>query len=145
MRTRAVTEACANAALEKVLDGRPIRQPDPTLRPPVVMPLPASDLAGRHVVVTAGGTAEAIDPVRYVGNRSTGKMGVAIATSAPHASPQPISSGSPFTYFSDTRELIHGSAGGSGLAVVNASGQASYGFTFNMPTGATPGQTVANL
>jgi phosphopantothenoylcysteine decarboxylase/phosphopantothenate--cysteine ligase len=70
------------AALEQVLDGRPIRQPDPALRPPVVMPLPASDLAGRHIVVTAGGTAEAIDPVRYVGNRSTGKMGVAIAQAA---------------------------------------------------------------
>jgi phosphopantothenoylcysteine decarboxylase/phosphopantothenate--cysteine ligase len=38
-----------------------------------------SDLAGRHVVVTAGGTAEPIDPVRFVGNRSSGKMGMAIA------------------------------------------------------------------
>ncbi len=37
------------------------------------------DLAGRHVVVTAGGTREAIDPVRYLGNRSTGRMGFAIA------------------------------------------------------------------
>ncbi|MEA2678088.1 MAG: phosphopantothenoylcysteine decarboxylase / phosphopantothenate---cysteine ligase [Chloroflexota bacterium] len=70
------------AALEKVLEGRPIRQPDPAQRPPVAMPPPASDLAGWHVVVTAGGTAEAIDPVRYVGNRSTGKMGVAIAQAA---------------------------------------------------------------
>ena len=41
-----------------------------------------TDLAGRHVVVTAGGTAEPIDPVRYVGNRSTGKMGIAIAEEA---------------------------------------------------------------
>jgi phosphopantothenoylcysteine decarboxylase/phosphopantothenate--cysteine ligase len=41
-----------------------------------------ADLAGRHVVVTAGGTAEAIDPVRFIGNRSTGKMGVAIARAA---------------------------------------------------------------
>ena len=37
---------------------------------------------GRHVVVSAGGTAEAIDPVRFIGNRSTGKMGVAIAEAA---------------------------------------------------------------
>lgn len=36
-------------------------------------------LAGQHVIVTAGGTREAIDPVRYVGNRSSGKMGNAIA------------------------------------------------------------------
>ena len=70
------------AALEKVLDGLPVRQPDPTLRPPVVMPQPTSDLAGWRVVVTAGGTAEAIDPVRYIGNRSTGKMGIAIAQAA---------------------------------------------------------------
>ncbi len=40
------------------------------------------DLAGRHVVVTAGGTAEPIDPVRFVGNRSSGKMGMAVAEDA---------------------------------------------------------------
>ncbi|MGE0599646.1 MAG: bifunctional phosphopantothenoylcysteine decarboxylase/phosphopantothenate--cysteine ligase CoaBC [Dehalococcoidia bacterium] len=40
------------------------------------------DLAGRHVVVSAGGTQEAIDPVRFIGNRSTGKMGFAIAEAA---------------------------------------------------------------
>jgi phosphopantothenoylcysteine decarboxylase/phosphopantothenate--cysteine ligase len=40
------------------------------------------DLAGRHVVVTAGGTQEPIDPVRYVGNRSSGKMGYALASEA---------------------------------------------------------------
>src|ERR1035437_9051831 len=39
-------------------------------------------LAGLHVVVSAGGTAEAIDPVRFVGNRSSGKMGIAIAQDA---------------------------------------------------------------
>jgi phosphopantothenoylcysteine decarboxylase/phosphopantothenate--cysteine ligase len=41
-----------------------------------------SDYAGRHVVVTAGGTAEPIDPVRFVGNRSSGKMGAAVAREA---------------------------------------------------------------
>lgn len=40
------------------------------------------DLAGRHVVVSAGPTHEPIDPVRFVGNRSTGKMGFAIAEAA---------------------------------------------------------------
>jgi len=39
-------------------------------------------LRGRKVVVTAGGTREAIDPVRYVGNRSSGKQGYALAQSA---------------------------------------------------------------
>ena len=37
---------------------------------------------GRRVLITAGGTAEPIDPVRFIGNRSTGKMGVAIAEAA---------------------------------------------------------------
>jgi phosphopantothenoylcysteine decarboxylase / phosphopantothenate---cysteine ligase len=40
------------------------------------------DLAGRRVVVTAGGTQEAIDPVRYLSNHSSGKMGYAIAEAA---------------------------------------------------------------
>jgi len=40
------------------------------------------DLAGRKVVVTAGGTREPIDPVRYVSNYSSGKMGYAVAEAA---------------------------------------------------------------
>ena len=44
--------------------------------------LGAGDLAGLAVLVTAGPTFEAIDPVRFLGNRSTGKMGFAIATAA---------------------------------------------------------------
>jgi phosphopantothenoylcysteine decarboxylase/phosphopantothenate--cysteine ligase len=40
------------------------------------------DLAGRHVVVTAGGTREPIDPVRFIGNRSSGKQGYAFARAA---------------------------------------------------------------
>lgn len=40
------------------------------------------DLAGRVIVVSAGGTREAIDPVRFVGNHSSGKMGYAIAEAA---------------------------------------------------------------
>jgi phosphopantothenoylcysteine decarboxylase / phosphopantothenate---cysteine ligase len=44
--------------------------------------LSVQDLEGVRVVVTAGPTYEAIDPVRFVGNRSSGKMGVAIAAAA---------------------------------------------------------------
>jgi len=40
------------------------------------------DLAGKHVLVTAGGTQEAIDPVRYITNHSSGKMGYAVAEAA---------------------------------------------------------------
>lgn len=43
---------------------------------------PGTDLSGRHVLVTAGGTREPIDPVRFVGNRSSGRMGVALAEAA---------------------------------------------------------------
>src|SRR5262249_12380690 len=42
----------------------------------------AGDLAGRHVVVTAGGTSEPIDPVRFIGNHSSGLMGCALAEEA---------------------------------------------------------------
>ncbi|WP_344671397.1 bifunctional phosphopantothenoylcysteine decarboxylase/phosphopantothenate--cysteine ligase CoaBC [Catenulispora yoronensis] len=41
-----------------------------------------ADLAGLHVVVTAGGTREPIDPVRFIGNRSSGKQGYALAATA---------------------------------------------------------------
>jgi phosphopantothenoylcysteine decarboxylase/phosphopantothenate--cysteine ligase len=60
-----------------------VRAPDAAARPPALPGLPReADLTGRHVVVTAGGTAEPIDPVRFIGNRSTGKMGIAIAEAA---------------------------------------------------------------
>jgi phosphopantothenoylcysteine decarboxylase/phosphopantothenate--cysteine ligase len=43
---------------------------------------PVGDLSGRRVLVTAGGTREALDPVRFIGNRSSGKMGYAVAEAA---------------------------------------------------------------
>ena len=69
-------------AVVEAIGARPVRVPDPAARPPVVAEIRDPDLEGRHVVVSAGGTAEAIDPVRFIGNRSTGKMGVAIAEAA---------------------------------------------------------------
>ena len=47
-----------------------------------IVEVPASSLTGRRVVVTAGPTYEDIDPVRYVGNRSSGRMGFALAAEA---------------------------------------------------------------
>lgn len=44
--------------------------------------VPAKDLAGERILVTAGPTREPIDPVRYISNRSSGKMGYAIALAA---------------------------------------------------------------
>lgn len=40
------------------------------------------ELAGRSIVISAGGTREALDPVRFLGNRSSGKQGIALATAA---------------------------------------------------------------
>lgn len=68
-------------------DTGPGRLPDPdeiartalaVLRRGVVKP----DLAGRRIVVSAGGTREPLDPVRYLGNRSSGRQGYAIARAA---------------------------------------------------------------
>lgn len=42
----------------------------------------APDLVGRHVVISAGGTREPLDPVRFLGNRSSGKQGYALARTA---------------------------------------------------------------
>jgi phosphopantothenoylcysteine decarboxylase/phosphopantothenate--cysteine ligase len=66
-------------------DTGPGRLPDPAeiaelarllLERPDALP---HDLAGRRVVVSAGGTREALDPVRYLGNRSSGRQGYALA------------------------------------------------------------------
>lgn len=50
--------------------------------------LSGDDLRGKRVLVTAGGTREAIDPVRYIGNHSSGKQGLAIADAALHRGAQ---------------------------------------------------------
>ncbi len=42
----------------------------------------SGDLAGKHIIVTAGGTQEPIDPVRHISNRSSGKMGYALSEAA---------------------------------------------------------------
>ena len=69
-------------AVASVLGGRPVREPDPAARPPISEHVREPDMDGRHVVISAGGTAEPIDPVRFIGNRSTGKMGFAVARAA---------------------------------------------------------------
>lgn len=69
-------------AVVDAVAGCAVRAPDAAARPPLVESPREADLAGRHVVVTAGGTREPIDPVRFIGNRSTGRMGAAIAQAA---------------------------------------------------------------
>ncbi|MBF6606773.1 MAG: bifunctional phosphopantothenoylcysteine decarboxylase/phosphopantothenate--cysteine ligase CoaBC [Chloroflexi bacterium] len=77
------------AALPAIVDavaaavaGRPVRAPDALDRPPIASMPHEADLTDRHIIVTAGGTAEPIDPVRSITNRSSGRMGVAIAEAA---------------------------------------------------------------
>jgi phosphopantothenoylcysteine decarboxylase / phosphopantothenate---cysteine ligase len=81
-RGRLAEPAAILAAVRTAIGERPVRQPDDALRPPLLSPEREQDLAGWHIVVTAGGTAEPIDPVRFIGNRSSGRMGVAIAQAA---------------------------------------------------------------
>ena len=69
---RIVSEALA------VLAGRRARQ----AAPGAGQGTPQPGLSGRHVVVSAGGTREPIDPVRYLGNRSSGRQGAAVARAA---------------------------------------------------------------
>jgi len=66
----------------RVIGTRPIRQPDAAQRPPRGGEARVADLSGWRIIVTAGGTAEPIDPVRFIGNRSSGRMGFAIAEAA---------------------------------------------------------------
>jgi phosphopantothenoylcysteine decarboxylase/phosphopantothenate--cysteine ligase len=81
-RGRLAETASIVDAVVDVVAGRAIRAPDAADRPPVVAEAHDADLEGRHVVISAGGTIEPIDPVRFIGNRSTGKMGVALAQAA---------------------------------------------------------------
>ena len=59
-----------------------LAEPDEVLTAIAAITTGAGDLAGRRVLVTAGGTREPIDPVRYLGNRSSGRMGFALAAAA---------------------------------------------------------------
>jgi phosphopantothenoylcysteine decarboxylase/phosphopantothenate--cysteine ligase len=57
-------------------------EPEAIVAALVALVQPVRDLAGEHVLVTAGPTREPIDPVRYISNRSSGKMGYGLAAAA---------------------------------------------------------------
>ena len=73
-------EVVAGASLPDAPPGSARLRRAPDAKEP--SPQPAHDLAGEHVLITAGPTYEAIDPVRGITNRSSGKMGYAIAEAA---------------------------------------------------------------
>lgn len=62
-------------------EGR-MTEPDAIMDALIAALLAGSPLAGKRILINAGPTQEAIDPVRYIGNRSTGKMGFALAEEA---------------------------------------------------------------
>ncbi|WP_439510419.1 bifunctional phosphopantothenoylcysteine decarboxylase/phosphopantothenate--cysteine ligase CoaBC [Marinimicrobium koreense] len=72
------SQACGEVGPGRMLE------PD-TLAEAVATQFATGQLAGRHVVITAGPTREAIDPVRYLSNHSSGKMGYALAEAAVEA------------------------------------------------------------
>lgn len=72
--TAAIVDAVVTA-----IGAASIREPNVSRRPPAV---PAGDLSGRRIVITAGGTEEPIDAVRILANRSSGRQGIALAEAA---------------------------------------------------------------
>ncbi|MEN9748328.1 MAG: hypothetical protein RLZZ603_1020, partial [Actinomycetota bacterium] len=89
LRSRGVTVLDPDSGRLTGADYGPGRLPEPEAIVSIALSVAAQkaeaasvSLAGKHVVVTAGGTREAIDPVRFIGNHSSGKQGVAIALAA---------------------------------------------------------------
>ena len=74
------SQACGETGAGRMLEPDAIA--DAVCRPEIVGAVADGILAGRTVLVTAGPTREPIDPVRYITNRSSGKMGYAIAAAA---------------------------------------------------------------
>lgn len=68
-------------ACGEVAAGR-LAEPDHIVQAALTLLRGNLDLSGEHILITAGGTREPIDPVRYIGNRSSGKMGTALAEQA---------------------------------------------------------------
>ncbi len=83
LRDRGVTIVGPGTGQLTGTDSGPGRMAEPNeIVDAVMAAVQPSDLAGKRVLVTAGGTREPIDPVRFIGNRSSGKQGVAIAAAA---------------------------------------------------------------
>lgn len=71
-------QACGDVGFGRMLEPEQLLTATEQLFTPAVPAI----LAGKHIVITAGPTREAIDPVRFISNRSSGKMGYAVAQAA---------------------------------------------------------------
>ena len=86
LRSRGVTLFGPDEGFQACGDVGPGRMLDPDILVQMLAEqFSTGALAGKHVVITAGPTQEAIDPVRYISNHSSGKMGFALARSAAEA------------------------------------------------------------
>lgn len=88
LRNRGVTVMEPASGRLTGADSGPGRLPEPEAIHAAALQLvdqPPGPLAGKRVVITAGGTLEALDPVRFLGNRSSGKQGTALAKAAAQA------------------------------------------------------------
>ncbi|ALO68473.1 phosphopantothenoylcysteine decarboxylase [Arthrobacter alpinus] len=74
--------AASSTDSESSDDGITASEAEHFLPGPVLVPVPDGLLSGMHVLITAGGTREPLDPVRFLGNKSSGKQGVALAQAA---------------------------------------------------------------
>ena len=70
----------ADRGVRNVTDGGNARSAQADIRPPAYAG--GSDFSGEKILITVGGTREAIDPVRFISNHSSGKMGFAVAAAA---------------------------------------------------------------
>ncbi|HEX4400858.1 MAG TPA: bifunctional phosphopantothenoylcysteine decarboxylase/phosphopantothenate--cysteine ligase CoaBC [Galbitalea sp.] len=84
LRSRGVTIVGPEVGQLTGTDSGPGRmsEPEDIVAAALAVAAPSGDLAERRILVTAGGTREPLDPVRFIGNRSSGKQGVAIALAA---------------------------------------------------------------
>lgn len=82
LRERSVRLVGPESGSQACGDTGPGRMTEPADLVAALFPAVPAALAGRHVVVTAGPTYEDIDPVRFIGNRSSGRMGFAVAAAA---------------------------------------------------------------
>ncbi|WP_204139433.1 bifunctional phosphopantothenoylcysteine decarboxylase/phosphopantothenate--cysteine ligase CoaBC [Halomicronema sp. CCY15110] len=84
-RYHAITPGAGRLACDRVGQGR-MAEPSEILAviDSLLLTQGQRDLAGKHVLISAGSTQEYLDPVRFIGNPSTGKMGVALAQAAAH-------------------------------------------------------------
>jgi phosphopantothenoylcysteine decarboxylase/phosphopantothenate--cysteine ligase len=83
LRSRGVTVVGPDAGALTGTDAGPGRMVEPEeLVARALAVVGPHDLAGRHVLISAGGTREPLDPVRFLGNRSSGRQGVALAEAA---------------------------------------------------------------